>query len=50
MQCILDAGQAFIERPNDKPFIPSWSRVQSVFPDIMQRIYDAVEKDNKGNV
>lgn len=50
MQCILDAGHAFIERPNDKPFIPSWSRVQSAFPDIMQRIYDAVEKDNKGNV
>lgn len=50
MQCILDAGQAFIERPNDKPFIPSWSRVQSAFPDIMQRIYDAVEEDNKGNV
>uniref|UniRef100_A0A1A9Z0P9 Uncharacterized protein n=1 Tax=Glossina pallidipes TaxID=7398 RepID=A0A1A9Z0P9_GLOPL len=49
MQCILDDRQAFIERPNDKPFIPIWSRVQSAFPDIMQRIYDAVEEDNKGN-
>lgn len=49
-QSILEAGQSFIERPNEKPFIPSWSRVQSAFPDIMQRIYQAVEEDNKGNV
>lgn len=49
-QAILDAGQSFIDRPNDKPFIPSWSRVQSAFPDILQRIYQAVEEDNEGNV
>lgn len=49
-QAILDAGQAFIERPNDKPFIPSWSRIQSAFPDIQQRIYQAVEEDNCGKV
>ncbi len=49
-QSILEAGQSFIERPNEKPFIPSWSRVQSAFPDIMQRIYQAVEEDNEGNV
>ena len=49
-QAILDAGQAFIERPNDKPFIPSWSRIQSAFPDIQQRIYQAVEEDNCGEV
>lgn len=49
-QSILEAGQAFIERPNEKPFIPSWSRVQSAFPDIMQRIYQAVEDDNSGDV
>ncbi|MFT4021072.1 MAG: glycosyl transferase [Acinetobacter sp.] len=45
-QNILEAGQAFIERPNDQPFIPSWSRVESAFPDIFQEIYDAVEDDH----
>lgn len=49
-QAILDAGEAFIKRPNEKPFIPSWSRVQSAFPDILQRISQAVEEDNRGNV
>ncbi|QKJ87593.1 Glycosyltransferase [Paramixta manurensis] len=49
-QSILDAGQAFIERPNEKPFIPGWNRVQSAFPQILQRIYQAVEEDNQGHV
>ena len=49
-QCILDAGQSFIERPNDQPFIPSWGRIESAFPDLFQEIYDAVEEDNLGNV
>ncbi|QJT81464.1 glycosyl transferase [Kosakonia sp. MUSA4] len=49
-QAILDAGESFIKRPNEKPFIPSWSRVQSAFPDILQRIRQAVEEDNRGNV
>jgi glucosyl-3-phosphoglycerate synthase len=44
-QCILDAGQAFTDRPNDQPFMPSWNRVESAFPDIFQDIYDAVEDD-----
>lgn len=49
-QTILEAGHAFTERPNDKPFIPSWSRVRSAFPDILQQIYQAVEEDNKGQI
>ncbi|WP_111891416.1 glycosyl transferase [Acinetobacter sp. MB5] len=49
-QCILEAGQAFIERPNDQPFIPSWNRVESAFPNIFEELYDAVEEDNLGRV
>ncbi|KAA8735041.1 glycosyl transferase [Acinetobacter qingfengensis] len=49
-QCILDAGQAFIDRPNDQPFIPGWNRVESAFPNIFQEIYDAVEDDHLGNI
>ncbi|MNI45446.1 Glucosyl-3-phosphoglycerate synthase [compost metagenome] len=44
---ISQAGHAFSENPGDKPFVPSWNRVQSAFPDILQRLYDAVEQDNQ---
>jgi len=44
---ISHAGQAFTENPGEnKPFVPSWNRVQSAFPDILQRLYTAVEEDN----
>lgn len=49
-QCILDAGKEFMAKPNEQPFIPSWSRVESAFPEIFQEIYDAVEEDNLGNI
>ncbi|WP_445621083.1 glycosyl transferase [Kushneria sp. Sum13] len=49
-QSIMEAGVAFLESPRDKPFIPSWSRVQSAFPDMLGRMYDAVEADNAGDV
>lgn len=49
-QSILDAGQAFVERPNGQAFIPSWSRIQSAFPDLPSRLYQAVEQDNTGDV
>ncbi len=42
---IMDAGQTFIDQPMETPFIPSWNRVQSAMPDILERIYQAVEDD-----
>lgn len=44
---ILLAGKAFLENPMDTPFIPSWNRVISAVPDILDRLYDAVEEDNR---
>ena len=44
---ILLAGKQFLENPMETPFIPSWSRVISAVPDILDRIYDAVEEDNR---
>ncbi|WP_315710767.1 glycosyl transferase [Brenneria uluponensis] len=41
------SGQIYSESPGDKPFVPSWSRVQSAFPDILERLYEAVEADNQ---
>ena len=40
------AGEHFLNNPMEKPFIPSWNRVVSAIPDILDRLYDAVEEDN----
>ncbi|UYA60405.1 Glucosyl-3-phosphoglycerate synthase [Pectobacterium sp. F1-1] len=40
-------GHAYSDSPGDKPFVPSWNRVQSAFPDILERLYAAVEADNQ---
>lgn len=42
---VMRAGEEFLEKPMDKPFIPSWSRVISAVPDILERLQEAVELD-----
>ncbi|MBD1390299.1 glycosyl transferase [Neiella sp. HB171785] len=44
-QNIMTAGQQFLEYPMDTPFIPSWNRVVSAMPDVLERLYTAVEED-----
>jgi glucosyl-3-phosphoglycerate synthase len=44
---IMKAGQQFLERPMETPFIPSWNRVVSAMPDVLERLKTAVEEDNK---
>ena len=46
-QNIMKAGEAFLDKPMETPFIPSWNRVISAKPDILERLYEAVEADNK---
>lgn len=46
-QNIMKAGEAFLDKPMETPFIPSWNRVISAKPDILERLYEAVEEDNK---
>jgi len=43
---IMKAGEAFLDRPMERPFIPSWSRVTSAVPDILERLLEAVEQDH----
>lgn len=45
-QNIMLAGDYFLENPMDKPFIPSWNRVLSAIPDILEQLKVAVEEDN----
>ena len=42
---LMSAGDQFLERPMDKPFIPSWNRVISAIPDILLQLKTAVEED-----
>jgi len=43
---IMKAGEAFLDRPMERPFIPSWSRVISAIPDILEQLVSAVEADH----
>jgi glucosyl-3-phosphoglycerate synthase len=44
---IMKAGEAFLDRPMERPFIPSWSRVISAVPDVLERLCEAVEADHQ---
>ncbi len=44
---VMDAGNYFLENPMDAPFIPSWSRVASALPNLMDELVEAVELDNR---
>ncbi len=42
---IMTAGQHFLDNPMDTPFIPSWNRVISAMPDVLEQLKEAVELD-----
>jgi glucosyl-3-phosphoglycerate synthase len=44
---IVEAGQAFLDNPLEAPFIANWKRILSAMPDFNERLYQAVEADNK---
>ncbi len=44
---LLTAGKEFLEHPMDAPYVPSWRRVRSAIPDVLQRLEEAVEEDNQ---
>ena len=43
---IMKAGEAFLDRPMERPFIPSWNRVISAVPDVLEQLREAVEADH----
>lgn len=43
---LMVAGQEFLDKPMENPFIPSWNRVVSAVPDIYERLREAVEEDD----
>ncbi|WP_435234965.1 glycosyl transferase [Psychromonas sp. PT13] len=42
---VMTAGQIFLDHPMDTPFIPSWNRVISAMPDVLDQLKEAVELD-----
>ncbi len=45
-QNVMRAGDMFLDNPMETPFMPSWTRVISAIPDVLERLYAAVEEDN----
>ncbi len=43
---VMAAGDYFLDNPMEAPFIPSWKRVISASPYILEQIADAVEQDH----
>jgi len=43
---IMKAGEAFLANPMERPFMPSWNRVISAIPDILDQLQTAVEADH----
>lgn len=44
-QNIMKAGSSFLDNPMETPFIPSWNRVVSAKPDVLECLRKAVEDD-----
>jgi glucosyl-3-phosphoglycerate synthase len=42
---IMKAGNQYLDNPMETPFIPSWNRVVSAFPGVMNQLAQAVELD-----
>lgn len=43
---IVSAGQIFLDKPMETPFMPTWNRVQSAIPEILDELKEAVEQDH----
>ncbi|MCL4112625.1 UNVERIFIED_CONTAM: hypothetical protein GTU68_044011, partial [Idotea baltica] len=43
---MVDAGNEFLTRPTEAPFIHNWARVTSAVPEVYERILEAVAADN----
>lgn len=44
---IYKAGIEYLDYPYQVPFMPSWKRTISAFPEIMEEFYQIVEEDNQ---
>ena len=43
---VYQSGIDYLNNPDSVPLMPSWKRVRSAFPDILEEFYQLVEEDN----
>ena len=43
---VMKAGEAFLDKPLETPFIPTWNRIESAKPGFVKRLKKAVESNN----
>ena len=43
---IMRAGQTFLDKPNETPFIPTWNRVHSANPGFLSALREAAAADD----
>ena len=43
---IISAGKSFLTQPMEKPFIPSWQRIEYASPGFIKKLRQAVTEDN----
>jgi len=44
-EIIMIAGQVFLEKPLESPFIPNWNRVNAANPDLLPELHSIVAAD-----
>jgi len=44
---VYQSGMNYLNDPDNLPLMPSWKRVQSAFPGILEEFYNIVEADNQ---
>jgi glucosyl-3-phosphoglycerate synthase len=44
---VMRAGASFLDNPMETPFMPTWDRVESAIPHILEELEEAVEADNR---
>ncbi len=42
---LMEAGGHYLDHPMEQPFLPSWNRIRAACPNLLQRLYAAVEAD-----
>tara|TARA_B100000700_G_scaffold319182_1_gene413873 strand:+ start:2362 stop:3612 length:1251 start_codon:yes stop_codon:yes gene_type:complete len=49
-RAIVRAGDDFLKDPLEPAFLPTWARIRSEIPDFSDRLVDAVNADNAGEI
>ena len=50
VESIIKAGDEYVANPMEVPFMPTWNRVRSACPDLLDDFYEVVEADRRERV